>query len=103
MKERPILFSAPLASDKKSEALELADHPGTSFAAQEMLRRQHARIEELERGIQSAISVCNSVSTSIHRRVNRDGCVMYLQTEEWCKWAEDEVQAELRALLTKKD
>lgn len=49
MKERPILFSAPAATDTKREALELADHPGTSFAAQEMLRRQHARIEELER------------------------------------------------------
>lgn len=106
MKERPILFSAPAATDKTPEALRLADWLQSraesieQVKAAALLRSQHQRIQELEKGLQSAISVCNSVSTSIHRRVIRDGCVMYLQTEEWCKWAEEEVQAELRALLS---
>lgn len=49
MKERPILFSAPEATDKTSEALVIASHPGTNFAAAAELCRQHQRIEALER------------------------------------------------------
>ena len=46
-----------------------------------------------------ALSVCDSVSTSRDRRVVRYGCVLYLQTEEWCTWAENEVAPKLRAAL----
>lgn len=49
--------------------------------------------------LQEAVSVCNSVSTAANRRVDRDGCAMFLQTEEWCRWAEDDVQPKLRAAI----
>jgi hypothetical protein len=52
-------------------------------------------IEALEDGL----SVCRSVSTGRDRRVVTDGCVSYSQTEEWCKWLEDEVAAKLNAAL----
>jgi len=49
--------------------------------------------------LEDALSVCQSVHTGRDRRVVRDGCVLYLQTEEWCKWAEEEVAPKLRAAL----
>jgi hypothetical protein len=49
--------------------------------------------------MQEALSVCDSVSMSRDRRVVRDGCVLYLQTEEWCQWAEQEVAPKMRAAL----
>lgn len=49
--------------------------------------------------MQEALSVCDSVSMSRDRRVVREGCVLYLQTEEWCKWAEQEVAPKLRHAL----
>ena len=50
--------------------------------------------------LQDAISACNSVSTCLDRKVTREGCVMYLQTEEWCKWLEEELQPQFRAALS---
>lgn len=38
-----------------------------------------------------ARSVCLSVSMSRDRRIMRDGCTMFLQTQEWCEWLETEV------------
>lgn len=49
--------------------------------------------------MRDALSVCDSVSMSRDRRIVRDGCVLYLQTEEWCKWAEQEVAPKLRQAL----
>lgn len=49
--------------------------------------------------LEDSLSVMSSVSTSRDRRVVRDGCVLYLQTEEWCKWLEDEVGPKIAALL----
>lgn len=60
-----------------------------------------AQRDELLVALNDALSVTQSVSQSRDRRVVRDGCVLYLQTEEWCKWAEDEVGQKLRATLAK--
>lgn len=49
--------------------------------------------------MQEALSVCDSVSMSRDRRVVREGCVLYMQTEEWCQWAEQEVAPKMRAAL----
>lgn len=46
-----------------------------------------------------ALSVCNSVNMEHDRKFRRDGCTMYLQTEEWCKWVADEVGPMLHAAL----
>lgn len=60
-----------------------------------------AQRDELLAALNDALSVTQTVSRSRDRRVVRDGCVLYLQTEEWCKWAEDEVGQKLRATLAK--
>lgn len=65
----------------------------------ERLRAQVAPTQALLLAARDALSVCDSVSMSRDRRVVRDGCVMYLQTEEWCKWAEQEVAQPLRDAL----
>lgn len=61
--------------------------------------QQHA--DELVEALRDALSVCTSVSMSRDRRVVRDDCTMYAQLEEWCQWAEGEVQQKLRAVLAK--
>jgi hypothetical protein len=55
---------------------------------------------DVREALQDALSVCSSVHTSAdRRRVMRGGGAMYLQTEEWCRWLEDEVAPKLRAAL----
>lgn len=46
-----------------------------------------------------ARSVTNSVSISHDRRVMRDDCILYLQTEEWCKWVDGEVNQKVCAAI----
>ena len=60
-------------------------------------------IRELRDALAEAHSVCNSVSTGFDRKVRRDGSVLYLQTEEWCQWAEDEVEPKVRAAIAAAD
>lgn len=50
-------------------------------------------LELAREAIRDGLSVCQSVSMGRSRRVMRDDCVFYLQTEEWCKWVEDEIGA----------
>lgn len=54
---------------------------------------------QMAEALREALSVCQSVHTGRDRRVVRDGCALFMQTEEWCKWAEEEVGAKLRAAL----
>lgn len=75
--------------------------------AAEVLEMLHEAREQDRRAMQEALealrnggSVCNSVSTGHDRRIRRDGCTLYAQTEEWCKWAEDEVGPEILAAIT---
>lgn len=65
------------------------------------LRQAEAQRDELLEALRDALSVLQSVSTSRDRRVVREGCILYLQTEEWCKWAEDEVGAKVRTAIAK--
>ena len=46
-----------------------------------------------------ARSVTSSVNTGYYFRVVHDGCVMYLQTEEWCKWVDEEVNDKVCAAI----
>ena len=55
--------------------------------------------DQLLEAMRDALSVCRSVSISQDRRVKRDGVAMYLQTEEWCHWVEDEVGPKLEAAI----
>lgn len=57
--------------------------------------------KDLIQALEEALSVCQSVNTGRHHRVVRDGSVHYLQTEEWCKWAEEEVAPALRQALSR--
>ena len=57
--------------------------------------RGHGRDKALE-ALREAVSVCNSVSMHADRRLLHDNVTMFLQTEEWCRWAEYEVQPKLR-------
>lgn len=47
-----------------------------------------------------ALSACRSVVMARDRRIEREGCVFYLQTEEWCKWLEDEIAPKLASLIS---
>jgi hypothetical protein len=62
------------------------------------LREQNAELIDL---LKEALSVCASVSISQDRKVVVDGCISYRQTEEWCKWLEQEVQPKIRAAIAK--
>lgn len=49
--------------------------------------------------LRNGASVCASVSTSHDRRVKRDGSTLYLQTDDWCHWAEHEVGPEIQTAI----
>jgi hypothetical protein len=49
--------------------------------------------------IREALSVCRSVCTGSDRRIVHGGCVMYMQTADWCVWLEAEVAPKLEAAL----
>lgn len=49
--------------------------------------------------LRDAFCVCSSVSVSRDRKIVREGCTLYAQTEEWCNWAENEVAPKIRAAI----
>lgn len=53
----------------------------------------------LSDALHSALSMCQSINTGFSRKVERDGCVLYLQAKEWCEWVQDDVAPKLRAAL----
>lgn len=67
---------------------------------QEQERHAAALMQQMLEALRNGGSVCASVSTSHDRRIRRDGCTLYAQTEEWCKWAGDEVGPEIIAAIT---
>jgi hypothetical protein len=71
------------------------------LVGQEANARLIAAAPELLEAVRDSLSVCQSVSISRDRQVVRDGCVSYMQTEEWCKWLEDDVAPKLRAAIAK--
>lgn len=60
-----------------------------------------AAAPDLLEALIEARSVCMSVSISLDRRIKRDGSVLYAQTEEWCRWVEDEVGPKIAAAIAK--
>lgn len=67
---------------------------------QEQERHAAALVQQMLEALRNGGSVCSSVSTSHDRRIRRDGCTLYAQTEEWCKWAEDEIRPQIIAAIT---
>lgn len=65
------------------------------------LRRLHAINAELVEALKEALSVVRSVHTGRDRRVVRDGCVLFMQTDEWCQWLEVELEPKFGAALAK--
>ena len=74
-------------------------------AAIDEAARANARLiaaaPELLEALRDALSALRSVNTSRDRRVLREGCVLYLQTEEWCKWVENELADKAIAAIAK--
>lgn len=66
-----------------------------------MVEQLQSERDELLIALKDAVSVCQSVSISRDRRIVRDGCTLYAQTEEWCKWVEEEVGPKLIAAIAK--
>lgn len=56
-----------------------------------------ALLRQALEALKDALSVCRSVSTCKTRRTREDGVTMYGQTEEWCRWVEDEVGPKVNA------
>lgn len=55
--------------------------------------------DDVLEALRDALSVCSSVSVSRDRKIVREGCTLYAQTEEWCNWAENEVAPKIRAAI----
>jgi hypothetical protein len=49
--------------------------------------------------LRDGLSVCMSVTMSCDRKIVRDGCTLFAQTEEWCQWAEAEVGPKISAAI----
>jgi hypothetical protein len=68
------------------------DDPYIDNTTERSMDEQTRKALELAReAIQDGFSVCQSVCMDRSRRVMRDDCAFYLQTEEWCKWVKDDV------------
>lgn len=65
------------------------------------LRRLHALNAELLEALKEALSVVRSVHTGRDRRVVRDGCVLFMQTDEWCQWLEVELEPKFSGIVAK--
>jgi hypothetical protein len=76
-----------------------------STSALESLKKMAQEVQDqrdiLLAALIDARSVTNSVSMGRDRRVVRDGCVLFLQTEEWCKWANEEVNEKVFAAIAR--
>lgn len=57
----------------------------------------------IREALHEALSVCTSVSTAKGRTVVREEVTHYLQTADWCAWAEHEVAPKLRLALAALD
>ena len=49
--------------------------------------------------LRDGLSVCESVQVSRDRKISREGCALYAQTEEWCRWLNAEVGPKIRAAV----
>lgn len=94
-------------STQHPEALRLAElleggprRSGDGAIAAE-LRRLHAINAELLEALKEALSVVRSVHTGRDRRVVRDGCVLFMQTDEWCQWLEVELEPKFSGIVAK--
>ena len=65
------------------------------------LRRLHAINAELVEALKESLSVVRSVHTGRDRRVVRDGCVLFMQTDEWCQWLEVELEPKFSGIVAK--
>jgi len=83
-----------------AEILELGYRQFNKEAAAE-LRRLHALNAELLEALKEALSVVRSVHTGRDRRVVRDGCVLFMQTDEWCQWLELELEPKFSGIVAK--
>lgn len=103
---RRIVVCVNACEGLSSEALErlgTLDRASVAAAARrnEMVIRLHEVNAELLEALREGLSACSSVSMARDRRVLLDGCVSYRQTEEWCKWVEEEIAPKLRAAIAK--
>ena len=80
---------------------ELAEQARLNGMGSEREARLMALNAELVEALRDGLSVSASVSVSLDRRIVRDGVKLYAQTEEWCRWASEEVEPKLRAVLAK--
>lgn len=55
--------------------------------------------DQIMEALRDGLSVCMSVSVSRDRKISRDGCTLYAQTEEWCRWLDAEVGPKIRAAV----
>lgn len=80
-----------------------ADHGGALLnTLNQRLRSataQPAVPEDVAEALRDGLSVCRSVSTCRDRKIVRDGVTLYAQTEEWCRWLEDEVGPKIETAL----
>lgn len=56
-------------------------------------------IQQVMEALRDGLSVCESVQVSRDRKISREGCALYAQTEEWCRWLDAEVGPKIRAAL----
>ena len=94
--------------DEGSDYYLVGPHDGDGIVYQPVVKlhseanaRLIAAAPELLEALIEARSVCMSVSISLDRRIKRDGSVLYAQTEEWCRWVEDEVGPKIAAAIAK--
>ena len=55
--------------------------------------------DQIMEALRDGLSVCMSVAVSRDRKIRRDGCTLYAQSEEWCRWLDAEVGPKIRAAL----
>ena len=56
-------------------------------------------IQQVMEALRDGLSVCESVQVSRDRKISREGCALYAQTEEWCRWLDAEVGPKIRAAV----
>lgn len=61
--------------------------------------QQAAQMAQVLDALRDGLSVCMSVTVSRDRKIVRDGCAMYAQTEEWCRWLDSEVAPKISAAI----
>lgn len=87
--------------DPEAEVSALRKDSEYLMASERLRAKAIEQRDELLAALEDAVSVCRSISISRDRRIVRDGCTLYAQTEEWCKWVEDEIGPKLIAAIAK--